>query len=509
MPLGTLDPLCLRVVWLCFMASPRLLLSWIGSTDLRAPTVAAELGGPILAALRDRSFDAVVLLNDHRDGVAEPYLAWLRAATSVPITVEDAFVSTPVAYGEIYHAAARTCAVVRERFGADTQLTFHLSPGSPAMQAVWIILAKTRFPAALIQGSKRHGIEDADVPLAITAELLSDAGLAAGRAPPPAPAFAGILHKSPAMRHVIALAGRAAPLDVPVLIEGESGTGKELLARALHDASPRAAAPFIAINCGALPTGTVESELFGHERGAFTGADRLRKGHFEEASGGTLFLDEVAELPLAAQVKLLRVLQENEVTRLGASHPITVNVRVVAATNRSLLEEVRARRFRQDLLYRLAWGVLKVPPLRERGDDLDMLVTHVLATINKRAGPSTFERKILSAAGRKRLGQHPWPGNVRELVNTLWRAALWSEGPTITESDVEAALLPSLTSPSDGILDRPLGNGLDVPAILDEVERHYLSRSLAEAHGNKAEAARLVGIKERKTFAYRLKRHGL
>jgi DNA-binding NtrC family response regulator len=376
------------------------------------------------------------------------------------------------------------------------------------MAAVWILLGKTRFPSTLLQGSPR-GIEEADVPFAIEAELV-DPALASGELHASSSSvFDSIIHESRAMRDVVALAARAAPLDVPVLIEGESGTGKELLARALHSASRRAKAPFIGINCGALPSGTVESELFGHERGAFTGAVRQRKGYFEEASGGTLFLDEVSELPLHVQVKLLRVLQEGEVTRLGLSRSLKVDVRIVAATNQSLIAGVQAGSFRQDLLYRLAWVVLNVPPLRDRGSDVDLLIKHALVRINEKAGPTTFQRKILSAGGRKRLNEHPWPGNVRELVNTLWRAVFWSSGSMITEKDVDAAFLRGVEVPGDGVLNRPIGSGLDLKAILKDVESHYMKRAMDAAPGNKAEAARLLGIKERKTFAYRAKKYGL
>ena len=247
------------------------------------------------------------------------------------------------------------------------------------MAAVWVILAKTRFfPATIIESSEKHGVREVSVPFDISAEFLADLlrqpdreleRLSAGL-PPQAAAFDDIIHRSLEMRRVILLARRVAPHSVPVLIEGESGTGKELMARAIHHSSPRREERFISVNCGAIPENLVESELFGHEKGAFTGAVKMRKGHFEAASGGTLFLDEIGELPLPAQTKLLRVLQEKEVQPVGSSKPCPVDVRVISATNRTLTEEVAGGRFREDLFYRLAVAVLKLPPFRERGGDV-------------------------------------------------------------------------------------------------------------------------------------------
>jgi DNA-binding NtrC family response regulator len=295
-----------------------------------------------------------------------------------------------------------------------------------------------------------------------------------------------------------------------VLIEGASGTGKELLARAIHRASPRRDEPFVAVNCGAIPAELVESELFGHEKGAFTGADRARKGHFEEARGGTLFLDEVGELPTLAQVKLLRVLQEGELVRVGSSKPVPVDVRVLAATNRDLLAEVAAGRFRADLFYRLAVAVLRLPPLSERQGDLGLLVDALLAQVNREsAGEPGYREKRLSAAARNLLLRHPWPGNVRELLNTLRRAAIWTPGEVIDAEDVQEALLPTPREPDDGILHRPLGPELHLPQLLAQVARHYLERALAEAHGNKTKAAALVGLPSYQTLTNWLKRHGI
>jgi transcriptional regulator with GAF, ATPase, and Fis domain len=241
---------------------------------------------------------------------------------------------------------------------------------------------------------------------------------------------------------VLAQVGRVAPTDASVLVTGETGTGKELIARAVHSASPRKDKPLIKVNCAALPAGLVESELFGHEKGAFSGAIARRQGRFELADGGTIFLDEIGELPAEAQVKLLRVLQEREFDRVGGTAPIGVDVRVIAATNRDLLQEVRDKRFREDLYYRLNVFPIRLPPLRERRDDIPLLV-HFL--VNK-FGPRVGKRLDgISRETMQRLQEYPWPGNVRELENVLERAVILAAGPTL---EVAPDLLPAPAKPA-------------------------------------------------------------
>ena len=312
------------------------------------------------------------------------------------------------------------------------------------------------------------------------------------------------------MARVITKARLVAPRSVPILLEGESGTGKELLARAIHRASTRRNEPFTAVNCGALPVELAESELFGHERGSFTGADRRKTGYFEAANRGTLFLDEIGELPLPAQVKLLRTLQEGEVLRVGSTSPVKVDVRVIAATNRTLSEEIAKGRFREDLFYRLAVATLFLPPLRARLGDLNLLLDRLLQQVNEEhAQQPGYERKNISSSARNVIHAHSWPGNVRELLNTLHRAALWTPGPTIKAEDVREALLPVIRRKEASILDRPLGDGLKLPDLLAEVARHFLERALEETQGNKSQAARLVGLSSYQTFTNWLSKYGV
>ncbi|MDD9981539.1 MAG: sigma-54 dependent transcriptional regulator [Gammaproteobacteria bacterium] len=498
----------------------KILVSWIGHTDLRAPQESEVVGvGPVAQALMAGSYDDVFLLTDHEEKAVDIFIAWLLAQRyGCVLHVLHERLTGPTEFGEIYTTAVRACETALAGNAEDASLTFHLSPGTPAMAAVWIILAKTRFPAELIESSRQHGVRTASVPFDISADYLPDLlrqpdreleRLSAGL-PPEAPEFDAIVHSCRVMQRAILRARRVAPRSVPVLIEGETGTGKELMARAIHRASPRRERPFIAVNCGALPPELVESELFGHEKGAFTGADRMRKGYFEAAGGGTLFLDEIGELPALAQVKLLRVLQEGEVVRVGATKSLGVDVRVVAATNRTLTQEITEGRFREDLYYRLAVAVLKLPPLRERPGDVGPLVDRLLDQINEESAHEPgFRNKKLSASARNVLIRQSWPGNVRELLNTLRRAAIWSDGTTIETEDVREALLPVPRDDGDRVLDRALGNGFSLPDLLANVARHYLARAMEEAAGNKSRAAELVGLASYQTLTNWLSKYGV
>lgn len=497
----------------------KVLLAWIGNADLRAPTDSDHAGiGPIAQALAARAFDEAFLLCDYDPKIVQPYVKWLRGQCSSRTVIVPEKLSGPTQFGEIYEAAIRGIEQALGDQRRETTLTFHLSPGTPAMASVWIILGKTRFPAELIESSREQGVRTVSVPLDISAEFLPDLlreqderlRQASTGEPPEAPEFADIIHKSRIMDRLIQRARRVALRNVPVLIEGESGTGKELLARAIHRASPRRERPFIAVNCGAIPSELVESELFGHEKGAFTGATQQRKGHFETADGGTLFLDELGELPSAAQVKLLRAIQESEVVRLGASKPTRIDVRIVAATNRTLTEEIASGRFREDLFYRLAVAVLKIPPLRERSGDIGILIDHLLEQVNREAATEPgFREKKLSASARNLLLGNPWSGNVRELLNTLRRAAIWSDGPVISAEDVREALLPAAIPLRPEVLGRPLGPGFNLSDLLQEVARHYLGRAMDEAQGNKTKAAELVGLPSYQTLSNWLSRYSV
>ncbi len=498
---------------------PQILLSWIGNTDLRAPEEADTVGlGPIAQACAQREFAKVILLTDYPEEKIAEYRKWLKKRVFFPVEVLFTTLTSPTNFGEIYEFARKAARAAKDSAPGGTGLVFHLSPGTPAMAAVWIILAKTSFVAELIESSAKHGVRTASVPFDIAADFIpdllgdSDRKLTelSAASPPEAPEFGDIIYRSKVMQRVVRRAQLVAARSVPVLLEGESGTGKELFARAIHNASPRKPKPFVPVNCGAIPKELIESELFGYEKGAFTGADKSRPGYFEMANAGTLFLDEIGELPPSAQVKLLRALQEGEVRRLGGKDIIKADFRVIAATNRSLLEEVSAGQFRADLFYRLAVAVLKLPPLQEREGDIGLLIDKLLEQVNSESREEPgYKHKKLSVSARKLLLRHTWPGNVRELFNTLRRAAIWCDGDEIGAEDIREALLPENTNHRHRVLDQPLGDGCNLQKLLEMVARHYLERALEEADGNKTVAAKLVGLPSYQTFTNWMNRYGI
>ena len=311
-------------------------------------------------------------------------------------------------------------------------------------------------------------------------------------------AFDEIEGSEPSFRAALAIAAKAARARVPVLIEGESGVGKEVVAHAVHAASPRAKRPLVVVNCGAIPANLVESELFGHERGAFTGAFDRHIGRFQVADGGTLFLDEVSELPFDAQVKLLRVLQSGEIQPVGSRHPRMVDVRVIAATNRTLLDEVAAGRFREDLYYRLAVVQLTIPPLRERAADIPALARHLLARIARQPGMRGLG--ITDAALGMLMG-YDWPGNVRQLQNALFRAAVLCDGDALTAQD-----FPQIAQAAQDAGGRPaatrIAGGAGVTLFepsghlrsLDAIEADVIRLAIGHYRGRMTEVARRLGI---------------
>ncbi len=317
-------------------------------------------------------------------------------------------------------------------------------------------------------------------------------------------AFHNLVGRSARMREVYALLEKAAQVEATVLVLGETGTGKELAARAIHYHSARREGRFVAVNCGALPGELVESELFGHARGAFTGAAAAKPGLFEEASGGTLFLDEIGELPLPAQVKLNRALQEKEIRRVGESTPVKIDVRIVAATHRDLREEVREGRFREDLFYRLNVIAVTLPPLRDRAEDVPLLATHFL---EKHARALRREIAGIEPDALVRLAGYAWPGNVRELENTIERAVAVAGGDRISVADLppELAGAPA-AAPAGALAALPYRDA--VAGARDRVSREYLVALLTEFEGNVTRAAERAGL-ERESLHRLLRKHGL
>ncbi len=382
-----------------------------------------------------------------------------------------------------------------ERTTYDLVLTDRRMPAVDGLELLRRVRARTSPPPVVVLTA--HG----SIPEAVEAVRLGAADYIAKPLPSPealVDLVASLLPREddgelvtadPAMKVLLDLVDRVAPRDVAVLVTGESGTGKELVARRLHARSPRSKGPFVAVNAAALPETLAESELFGAEKGAFTGADQAREGRFEEASGGTLFLDELGELPVGLQSKLLRVLEERVVRRLGGSRDLPVDVRLVAATNRDLSRETGEGGFRQDLYFRLAVVVVNVPPLRERPDDVPLLARHFAEKLAARHGvpvPSLTDDALAA------LSAHAWPGNVRELRNVLERSVVVRGGEPIRGADLGLAPAATAFAPLDRV----------------HREREALLAALRRTGGKREEAAKLLGISVR-TLYYRLKQWGI
>ena len=498
-------------------------MSWIGDADLRAAEKSEKVDvGPIAQALGARTYDRVLLLADRGRDKVRRFEAWIWGKTGrASLIIEHVELTSPTNFEQIYRAVTSTLDNYLKQFSVAPRLTFHISPGTPAMGAIWVILGKTRYPAEIIQSSKQKGVETASLPFDIflSPEFVTDVLRAPDReleklsrgVAPETGQFGDIFYKGAAMRSVIERAKRIAPRSIPVLIQGDSGTGKELLARAIYAESTRKNKPFVIVNCGAIPSELVESELFGHKKGSFTNAIADHVGFFEAADGGTLFLDEIGELPLQHQVKLLRAVQQGEVRRIGSSKSSTVDVRIIAATNRDLVEEVREGRFREDLFYRLAVEVLPVPPLRERDSDIGPLIDLLMSRINDKSEAARepgFKRKKLSADAKKLLMQQSWPGNIRELENTLTRAAVSSDEGVINAEDL-VFFSASTSVRGENILNRSLEQAVDLQQLIGTVAQHYLRRAMEAAHGNKSRAAEILGLPSYQTLTNWMERHGV
>lgn len=521
------------------MQPRRILFTWIGHTDLRA--MAASLpadqqrevleglnpstplegqSGPLKCLVDQEAFDEVHLLTNYSNAKNEQFVRWLGGNPILhPVRLDS-----PIDHAEIFQVVdAELAGVVPAPRNDRCELYFHLSPGTPAMAAIWLLLGKSRYhPVTFFQTHDRKAWVT-EVPFDLVVDYVpqvlrhADAQLQslASESPQNVRGFEEIAGESHAIRVAVGRARRAARRDVSILLLGESGVGKELFARAVHDASPRRDKPFIPINCAALSKELLESELFGHKKGAFTGAVTDRAGAFELADGGTLFLDEVGECDPAVQAKLLRVLQppdddpcHRDFNRLGETKTRSANVRVIAATNRDLVNEAAENRFRVDLYYRLAVITIKLPALRERRQDLPHIVEALLERINR-----TFEKKEpgyvhkrVSSSAMEFVRKHSWPGNVRQLFNTLVQAAVMTDGELIERHDLVDAIADVSGKPTVDLLELPLGDGFSLQRHLEDIQRHYLERAMREAAGVKKRAAELLGYRNYQTLAAQLDR---
>jgi DNA-binding NtrC family response regulator len=429
-------------------------------------TSTAEDGHSALEILHNRQFDLVI--SDYK----LPGMNGMEVFQEARRLIPDLAVIFITAYGTV------GLAVEAMRLGAADFLTKPVDPGELRVRVEKVLQERNN-------AAERQRLAEENE------HLKSEVAEVAG--------FGEIVGESPAMKEVFEKIERVAGSDASVLITGESGTGKELVAREIHRKSTRRNMPFIKLSCAALSEGVLESELFGHEKGAFTGSVKMRKGRFELANGGTLFLDEIGDISPAVQVKLLRVLQEGEFERVGGEKTISVNVRLISASNKDLKKEVSKGKFREDLFYRLHVVPIELPPLRGRGLDIELLARHLVAKICRKMN---IPQRTIEPDAFKILASYHWPGNVRELENVIERALVLGTQGTITAGD-----LPS-PAESDLKIELPPSGPLDLTGTIESIERRIISETYNRTKGNKSQTSRLLGIKTSVLY-YKLKKYGL
>jgi len=503
----------------------KVLLTWLGGADIESSQDETRCNlGPIAGAIIARNYKQAYILSDFSKQATSKYKKWLVNITSAKVSLRNVKLENPMDIGSVYDSAKKMAIEIKDSHGEEN-IVLALSPGTPAMAAAWIFLSKTLFPQVeLIESSVRddkgnYQIRTASIPFEISAERIIDMlrepdeklKLLFQNLPPKHDKFPKIIYKCERMHRVITLARHAAIRNVPVLLLGESGTGKEMFAKIIYRQSLRADKPFIDVNCGAVSPNLVESDLFGHVEGAFTGALRNKNGRFREADGGTLFLDEIGDLNFDLQVKLLRAIQEKKIWPVGSDLPCKVDVRIIAATHKNIIDEVAKGNFRSDLFYRLGVAIIHIPPLRERGRDIDCLIDHYMEMINEEFAEQICYKgpKNISSAGRIVLRNYHWPGNVRELENTLKRAAMWTPDLEINKQDILDSIIDIQSSMKSDILNLSLGPHLKINELLDRVAKHYLMRAWKESGGNKSRAAELIGLGSHQTFDTWMKKHNV
>lgn len=497
------------------MEENQILFSWLGHTDIqRSLGTLPEGDGPLGQALRKGAFPKLVLLNAYRKEDGEKYLEW--ANRELP-TFESRILITlpltrPTDHGEIFNAAMTV--LDEHAKSPDTQCHFLISPGTPAMVSIWMFISLWQRRAILWESSREEGLRRVELPTAMVPRNLAEWARRSGesiqkrqeRPESVQTRFDDILHRDESMARLIERAKIVSAVDVPVLLEGESGTGKELLARAIHHQSPRREGPFVAVNCGAIPQELMESEFFGHRKGSFTGAIADKRGHFEAADGGTLFLDEIGEMPMALQVKLLRVIQENRITPVGDTREKAVDIRLVCATNRTLLRDVEEKRFRLDLYYRICTAILKIPALHQRPLDLPLLAAHFLDEIHGRfRNDLGFVAKRLDPSALALLATLRLPGNIRELYSLLVRVFLWCPGPVINAEHIKGNLITGAL-PEEA---REKSGPTDLESLLEDTEKRLVLEALESCKGNKTRAAQYLSLNSYQSLDVKMKKYGI
>ena len=517
------------------------LITWLGNRDIDSAILNKDAA--VSQSLKELNFDkAVILYNfpsinfqkyinhlqSDRKGIEAKishlkenlntgysnYKSWIKSRTNTKLNFVKVNLSSPTDHSEIYKACLDELVKIFKE-NPDTNITYLISPGTPAMHAVWLILSQTKYPGELIETSLEAGLKKIKLPFEISADYnpslskiieSSFKGLSLEDFYKDAD-FENIFFQSKQMQIVFNKAFKIAQFDEPVLITGETGTGKEEVAKIIFKKSRRKDKEFKTLNCGAIPQELVESELFGHRKGSFTGADKDKKGLFEVCNNGTLFLDEFGELPLRTQVKLLRVLQDGTFTPIGSTGEIKTDVRLIAATNRNLVEEIKQGKFREDLFYRIAVFAIDIPSLRERQGDLKFLIGKFIEKIKKENDqfPDVKERE-LSVTGMNELLNHTWPGNVRELFNTLKKLLLLSNSKKITAEEVKKNLYQMAKTDKENLLLSYIPSDFSFDPLISKIVKHYYNLAQKQTT-KKTEISKLLGFQNYQTMENWLKKY--
>lgn len=485
----------------------RILVTAVGFHDPFSDSLVdgEQQAGPIISLVLEEHFDRVILVSNEKtmSRAQDTREAIINRREGLDVHVEKIHVPDPLNYIDILSEFRRVTRPLLEL--EEATFFVSVSSGTPSMHACWLLLAASgEFPATILNVRPSRFVT-ASNPLVyevdLTASQFPQVRVRQGVDDPGSSRAdllilrerLGVVGNHGSILEALQTASALSGARVPALILGETGTGKELFARLIHLLGDGNRKPWVVVNCASIPKDLVESELFGHARGAFTGATQERRGKFEEAHEGTLFLDEVGELPPSAQAKLLRVLQEGEITRVGENRVRTVDVRVVAATNRELTSASyrRESEFREDLYHRLNVGVFRLPSLKERREDVPVLALHFVDMLSEKMG----RRKTITQAALTRLMGHPWPGNIRELRNTIERTILLHPGPKIDAEDIKFAPGDAEIDVPEGFPEPDLGaKGFTLPSYLDDVRDHLVRLAVSESAGNQSQAARLLGM---------------
>lgn len=462
-----------------------------------------QQAGPIISLVKARPFDYVVLISttNTKTNTAATETALRELKTELRVSIIDADLSDPTDYAEILREIRAKVIPALETLGAQIDLSVAVASGTPQMHAAWLLMAASGEMPARILHVRPPRFVTADRPLVSEVDLSSRefpevrSAKLSGLVPLDTPVdideiiqSLGIVGDHPELKKALEIAATLAASDVPILILGETGTGKELLARFVHLASGRPADRFVAVNCAAIPKDLVESILFGHRKGSFTGAISDQEGKFALANNGTLFLDELGELPLNIQAKLLRVLQEGQIEPIGAGKPCNVDVRIVGATNVNLHRAVKQGKFREDLYYRLNVGEIRLPALKDRRSDIPKIALAVLDRVNT----SLKQPKRLTTAALQRLQAYDWPGNIRDLSNVIERSARLTRSAVLDADDLMLSEPVGHADPL-AMLPEP-AEGFSLEEFLTSARKQLVMRALDISKGNQSEAARLLGV---------------